>query len=51
MSNVASNVDNTASISGIVPTNNSGIGEVTISLTPGINNNNSNHFTYLGGCS
>ena len=43
--NVANNVTNTAVASGVTP---SAEGEVTISLAPGPNNNNANHFTYLG---
>lgn len=43
--NVANNEQNTVSVSGIRPDSN---GEITIALTPGPNNNNGNHFTYLG---
>lgn len=43
--NVANNVTNVAVLNSVRP---SGTGEVTISLTPGANNNNANHFTYLG---
>jgi lysophospholipase L1-like esterase len=42
---VANNVDNTALVSDIRPTD---AGEITISLAPTANNNNGNHFTYLG---
>jgi hypothetical protein len=41
----ANNVTNTTVVSGIRP---SASGEITISLTPTANNNNLNHFTYLG---
>lgn len=41
----ANNVDNTATVTAIQPT---GAGEITISLAPTANNNNANHFTYLG---
>jgi hypothetical protein len=44
--NAANNVDGiSATVPGIVPT---GSGEITISLAPTANNNNANHFTYLG---
>jgi hypothetical protein len=43
--NVANNVSGTTVVSGIVPTS---AGEVTVTVTPGAANNNSNHFTYLG---
>lgn len=43
--NVANNIDNTASLFGVVPNE---FGEIEIGLTPGPNNNNGNHFTYLG---
>ena len=43
--NIANNVNNTASLFGIVPNE---FGEIEIALTPGPNNNNTNHFTYLG---
>lgn len=41
----ANNLTNTAAVSGINPT---AAGEITISLAPSPNNNNANHFTYLG---
>lgn len=41
----ANNVDAIATVPGIVPDANGGI---TLSLAPGVNNNNANHFTYLG---
>ncbi|MBK7998176.1 MAG: hypothetical protein IPK15_05450 [Verrucomicrobia bacterium] len=41
----ANNVDNTATVADITPTE---AGEITISLAPTENNNNANHFTYLG---
>ncbi|MCP5528556.1 MAG: PAS domain-containing protein [Verrucomicrobiales bacterium] len=41
----ANNVDATVAVSGVKP---AATGEVTISITPGPNNNNGNHFTYLG---
>jgi hypothetical protein len=43
--NVANNIANVAVVSGIVA---DAAGEVTISLAPTANNNNANHFTYLG---
>lgn len=43
--NAANNVDNTATVAGITPTAG---GEITISIAPTANNNNANHFTYLG---
>lgn len=41
----ANNIDNTASVTGLSP---DGAGEITIRLAPTENNNNANHFTYLG---
>ena len=41
----ANNVSNTASVANIIPDANA---EITISLAPTTNNNNANHFTYLG---
>jgi hypothetical protein len=43
--NASENLDQTASVFGMQP---NAFGEVTIALTPGPNNNNSLHFTYLG---
>ena len=44
--NAANNIDTvSSSVSGITPT---AAGEITISLAPTTNNNNANHFTYLG---
>ncbi len=43
--NVANNVNEVATVSGMVP---NGLGEITVALTPGPNNNNGNLFTYLG---
>ncbi len=43
--NVANNITNTATVSGIIPT---AAQEITVALTPTANNNNANHFTYLG---
>ncbi len=43
--NAANNSDATALVPGIVPDAN---GEITITLAPTANNNNPNHFTYLG---
>jgi len=43
--NAANNITNTAMVDGIRPT---AYGEIEISLAPGPNNNNGNHFTYLG---
>ena len=44
--NPANNVDGiSTTVSGILPT---ASGEITISLAPTANNNNANHFTYLG---
>jgi hypothetical protein len=43
--NVANNIDNQVTLFGITPTID---GEINIRLTPGPNNTNSNHFTYLG---
>lgn len=43
--NIANNVTNTVKVAGVVPT---ASGEITISLAPTPNNNNANHFTYLG---
>jgi len=43
--NPANNVANTATVAGISPTT---TGEITVSLAPTANNNNANHFTYLG---
>lgn len=43
--NVANNVTNTVTISNVAPNVD---GEIVIALTPGPNNNNGNHFTYLG---
>jgi len=42
--NAANNLDNTATVPGIVPDTN---GAITISLAPAANNDNSFHFTYL----
>lgn len=42
--NASNNVEGTAYVPGIIPT---AAGEILISLTPGANNNNANHFTYL----
>lgn len=41
----ANNIDNFTSVSGITP---DASGEITISLAATANNNNANHFTYLG---
>ena len=41
----ANNVDEVAVVQNIMP---DGQGEITIELSPGPNNNNANHFTYLG---
>ncbi len=43
--NAANNTNNIVSVSGVRPT---AAGEVTVELNPGPNNNNANHFTYLG---
>jgi hypothetical protein len=43
--NAASNVDETASADGIIPT---AAGEITIEIGPGPNNSNGSEFTYLG---
>jgi len=43
--NVANNIDTTTTVTDIIPDAN---GEITISLLPTENNNNANHFTYLG---
>jgi hypothetical protein len=43
--NAANNISSSATVNGIKPTN---AGEITISLAPTANNNNPNHFTYLG---
>ncbi len=43
--NAANNVTNTVKLTGVVPTPG---GDLTISLAPTPNNNNANHFTYLG---
>lgn len=43
--NAANNINNTAAVEGISPTE---AGEITISMAPTVNNNNGNHFTYLG---
>lgn len=43
--NAANNINNTAKVEGITP---NASGEITISLAPTANNNNANHFTYLG---
>ncbi|MBT5708254.1 MAG: hypothetical protein HOI66_18225, partial [Verrucomicrobia bacterium] len=43
--NVASNVDQQVTVEGIIPDTDS---EITISIGPGPNNDNSSHFTYLG---
>jgi hypothetical protein len=43
--NVANNVSNLVTLPNAQP---SSFGELTISLAPGPNNNNANHFTYLG---
>lgn len=43
--NAANNINNTATVEGITPTE---VGEIAISLAPTENNNNGNHFTYLG---
>lgn len=43
--NAANNVNNTVTATGICP---DAAGEITISLAPTANNNNANHFTYLG---
>jgi len=41
----ANNIDTTVSVADITP---DGAGEIRIDLTPSANNNNGNHFTYLG---
>lgn len=41
----ANNIENSVQVTGIQP---DGAGEITVSITPGPNNNNGNHFTYLG---
>lgn len=41
----ANNIDNQVTVADIMPTE---AGEITISLAPTENNNNANHFTYLG---
>lgn len=43
--NAANNVAGTTNLDGVLPDAN---GEILISLSPGANNNNANHFTYLG---
>lgn len=43
--NVANNEDQVATVTGLRP---AAAGEITIALTPGPNNDNGNHFTYLG---
>ena len=43
--NIAGNIDQTAGVNGILP---SPDGTITIDITPGPNNSNGNHFTYLG---
>lgn len=43
--NVANNIDQVATVAAMKP---DAAGEITILLEPGPNNNNSNHFTYLG---
>ena len=43
--NAANNVSDTVTAENVVP---DASGEITIGLTPGPNNNNGNHFTYLG---
>lgn len=43
--NAANNINNTAKVEGITP---NASGEITISMAPTANNNNANHFTYLG---
>lgn len=43
--NAANNVDGTIAVSGVVPDSS---GQVKIVMSPGPNNDNANHFTYLG---
>jgi hypothetical protein len=43
--NIANNETESALITGLKP---SASGEITIALTPGVNNDNANHFVYLG---
>ncbi|HNQ73612.1 MAG TPA: hypothetical protein PKN95_08420 [Verrucomicrobiota bacterium] len=43
--NAANNVNNLTTVTGISPT---AAGEITVSIAPTPNNNNANHFTYLG---
>lgn len=43
--NAVNNIDNTVEVNDVVPDSS---GTITISLTPSPNNNNGNHFTYLG---
>ncbi len=43
--NVAANIDDLVTVTGIEP---DAAGEITISIAPTENNNNGNHFTYLG---
>ena len=43
--NAANNITNTATVAGILPT---AAGEITVALAPTPENNNANHFTYLG---
>lgn len=43
--NAAGNMDETVQVAGVKPTES---GEITVSVTPGPNNNNGSHFTYLG---
>lgn len=43
--NAANNISNTARFNAMLPDSQ---GEMIISLTPGLRNNNANHFTYLG---
>lgn len=43
--NTASNVDDTVPVAGVKP---DAAGEITVAVTPGPNNNNGSHFTYLG---
>ncbi|HNQ87276.1 MAG TPA: hypothetical protein PKM73_01430, partial [Verrucomicrobiota bacterium] len=43
--NTANNVDGTVTVAAVGP---DAAGEITVALSPGPNNNNGNHFTYLG---
>jgi len=43
--NAANNINNTTQVQGIAPT---AAGDIVVSLSPTANNNNANHFTYLG---